>query len=390
MAKKIAKRGNDEGSIRKRKDKRYEGRITAGFDYVKNKPIRMSVYGDTQKEMLRKLEEIKVKKHTGTFVNPNKLSVAEWFDNWLEIYAKNAVRPSTWDSYETMVRVHIKPMIGQISLQELLPVHLQKLYNQKLESGRVRNGGALSAKTVKYIHVVIHKALKQAKIERLVFENVADHATIPKQKKHEICPLTADELIVFLEAAKGHRFYVPFLVECYTGVRRGELLGLRWRDISFDKKTLSIRNSLIRTRKGLVMSEPKTESSKRTIVIDDEVMNELKALKVKQSQEKLMAGRSYDNSDFVFCNAIGKPIEPRNLTRQFEALLKQANLPRIRFHDLRHSHATLLLMQNVQPKYVQDRLGHSTISTTMDTYSHILPSMQAEASEKVSQALKRR
>lgn len=172
-------------------------------------------------------------------------------------------------------------------------------------------------------------------------------------------------------------------------IRRGELLGLRWQDINFEKMTLSVYQSLIRTRqKGLILSEPKTEKSKRTIPLTEEVIEALRQHKIKHSKNKLIAGSAYSNSGLVFCNELGGPIDPRNFTLQFERLLKSAELPRIRFHDMRHSHATMLLQKNVQPKIVQERLGHSTISLTMDTYSHIMPGMQEEATEKVSEALR--
>lgn len=389
MAKKSTKRGNGEGYIKERPDGRWEARVSLGINLRTNKPMRKSFYGKTKKEILKKLNEVKLQLSTGTLVTNSKLTLGEWLDNWLNIYPKNNVRIGTWESYETYIRVHIKPTLGSIPLKDLRPMHLQNLYNEKLVSGRVKTGGKLSPKTVGYIHVVIHMALEQAVKENLVTNNVARLVKKPKQTKHEICPLTVEQMKAFLSEAKNHRFYVPFLLECHTGLRRGELLGLRWRDINIEKKTISVNQSLIRTRqKGLVMSDPKTEKSKRTIPISEEVIAVLKGHKANQNQNKLLAGNGYNNSDLVFCNNIGNPIDPRNFTEQFERVLKQANLPRVRFHDMRHSHATMLLLHNVQPKVVQDRLGHSTISMTMDTYSHILPGMQEEATEKVSRALK--
>jgi integrase len=390
MAKKIAKRGNGEGYIKERGDKRWEARISLGIDFNTKKPIRKSFYGKTRKEVQQKMEEAKAQISTGTFITNNKLTLGEWMDNWLNIYPKHNVRIGTWESYETYIRVHIKPTLGNIPLKDLRPMHLQRLYNEKLISGRVKTGGKLSPKTVGYIHVVIHMALEQAVRENLVNNNVARLVKKPKQTKHEIYPLTVEQMKAFLDATKSHRFYVPFLLECHSGLRRGELLGIRWQDINFETKAISVNQSLIRTRqKGLVMSDPKTEKSKRTIPIADEVIEALKGHKAIQNQHKLLAGRGYNNADLVFCSNIGNPIDPRNFTEQFERAIKQANLPRVRFHDMRHSHATMLLLHNVQPKIVQDRLGHSTISMTMDTYSHILPGMQEEATEKVRQALQR-
>ena len=388
MVKTSAKRGNGEGSIRQRKDGRWEGKVTVGIDYKTGKPIRKSFACKTRKEVQEKVDKIKVEKAIGTFVISSKITLGEWLDQWLNVYPKYTVRIGTWESYETYIRVHIKPTLGCIPLQELRPLHLQELYNKKLVSGRVKTGGKLSPKTVGYIHVVLHMALEQAVIEKLVSNNVAKLVKRPKQTKHEITPLTIEEIKIFLAATKSHRFHVPFLVECHTGLRRGELLGLRWKDIDFGNKTLSVNQSLIRTRQqGLIMSEPKTAKSKRTIPIAEEVIDMLKQHKAKQNQNKLIAGSAYNDTGLVFSSELGNPIDPRNFTEQFERMLEQAGLRRVRFHDMRHSHATMLLMQNVQPKIIQERLGHSTIAMTMDTYSHLLPGMQEEATEKVRQAL---
>lgn len=380
------KRGNGEGTIHQRKDGRWEGKLTIGFDYTKNKPKRQTFYGKTRTEVQKKMDKVKSELTSGKYIANNKIVLAEWLDRWLTTYAKVTVRISTWESYESMCRVHIKPAIGNIPLQELRPEHLQNLYNEKLSNGRIKGGG-LSPKTVGYIHAVIHMALQQAVKEQLVQRNVAELVSKPKQKRYEITPLTIEQLKIFLNFAVGHRFYVPFMLECFTGLRRGELLGLKWQDLDLVKKTVTVKHSLIRTRQGLIFSEPKTAKSRRTIPIPEEIITTLKSHKAKQNEDKLLAGKAYDNKDLVFCNSLGNPIDPRNFTEQFEGLLKQANLPRVRFHDMRHSHATMLLMLNEHPKVVQERLGHSTIAMTLDTYSHILPGMQEKATEKVSQAL---
>jgi len=386
MARKVTKRGNGEGTISQRNDGRWEGKLTIDYNHQTGKSIRKTFYGKTRKEVQEKMEKVKAQIITGTYVSDRKITVGEWLDTWLITYSKPNVRIATWESYETMIRVHIKPSIGNIPLQDLRPEHLQTLYNDKLKNGRIKGGG-LSPKTVGYIHTVLHMALKQATREQLVIRNVAELVNKPRQKKHEITPLTLDEIKVFLTAVVEHRFFVPFLLECHTGLRRGELLGLRWQDIDFKQNSLTVKQALIRTRQGLLMSEPKTPKSRRTIPLSNEVMATLKSHKAKQSQDKLLAGTAYENADLVFCNALGKPIDPRNFTKQFARILTSAGLPVVRFHDMRHSHATMLLMLNEHPKVVQERLGHSTIAMTLDTYSHILPGMQQQATDKVSQAL---
>lgn len=223
-----------------------------------------------------------------------------------------------------------------------------------------------------YIHAVLHQALKQAVKEQLVIRKVCDAVNKPKIVKHEIRPLNIDRIKAFMRAVANHRFEIACILECYTGMRRGELLGLRWQDVDFDHQTVSVRKSLIRTNEGLMMSEPKTKRSYRTIPITGEIASLLRQHKQEQDQKRTLAGRDYVDNDLVFCNDFGRPVEPRNFVRQFDRVLQKANLPKITFHDMRHSHATMLLVLNEHPKVVQERLGHSSIAITLDTYSHIM------------------
>jgi len=247
--------------------------------------------------------------------------------------------------------------------------------------------GGLSSRTVRYTHAVIYSALKQALKEQLIARNVAEAVVLPAQQKKEIRPLTTEEVHRLLSAAKDDRLYPAFLLELGSGLRRGELLGLRWQDVDLKAGVITVRQSLIRTRAGLVFQEPKTERSKRNLPLPPAVVRELKAHRARQAEEKLLLGPDYEDRGLVFCLENGKPLDPRNFTRHFELLLKKAGLPHVRFHDLRHTHATQLLGLGVHAKIVQERLGHTTISTTLDTYSHAVPGLQEEAARKLDALL---
>ncbi|TEB08646.1 Transposase [Pelotomaculum schinkii] len=394
--KKAHKRGHGEGTIYQRPDGRWTAQATIGRD-SEGKPKRVTYYGKTRPEVLEKLDKARAELKAGTFVANTKMSVSQWIATWLETYAKPRVRLSTFESYQALLTQHVTPVIGGIYLKDLRPEHLQKLVNQKLEYGRINKKGGLSARTVRYILALIGQVLKQALKEGLVNRNVADSVSKPKRKQHEIVPLTIDQTNSFLNAARDSRHFPAFLLEWATGLRRGELLGLRWKDVDLKKGAISVRQSLIRTKsQGLTFTEPKTKKSRRTIPIPQEALTELKAHKARQNQEKLLLGGetidgvyvpNYKDNDLVFCRGDGLPMDPRGFTKAFDLILSKAGLPKVAFHDMRHGHATMLLLLGEHPKVVQERLGHSTITMTLDTYSHILPGLQEKASSKLSTVL---
>ncbi|MBE3581079.1 MAG: site-specific integrase [Thermoanaerobacteraceae bacterium] len=216
-----------------------------------------------------------------------------------------------------------------------------------------------------YIHAVLRQALEQAVREGLVYRNVAEAVSPPRQKRKEIRPLTADELNRFLAAARDDRLFPAFLFEGATGLRRGELLGLKWEDVDLERGTVTVRRSLIRTRQELAFMEPKSEKSRRTIPLPKEVVAGLRTHKKRQAGERLSRGPAYCDHGLVFCTEEGRPLDPRNFVRKFEGLLRTGGPPNVSFHDMRHSHATLLLLLGEHPKVVQERLGHSTITVTL-------------------------
>ncbi|MFH0801161.1 MAG: site-specific integrase [bacterium] len=390
----MAKRGQNEGSIRKRIDGTWEARVTIGQNQKTGKPKRLSRYFKTRKEAQDWISKTSHEKQTGAYIEPHTVTVGEWLDRWLMDYMKPHLKPTTWTGYETLIRRHLKPTIGDILLRELQAIELQRLYRAKLEKGRTDGKGGLSSHYVHYIHAVIHEALKQAVKEQLIYRNVAEAVKLPGKVDREIRPLSVDEIARFLEAAQDHRLGAAFLLELGTGLRRGELLALHWKEVDFKKGLLSVKFSLARayvdrkkTKTALVFLEPKTKSSKRLIPIPEEIILELKALKARQNEERLFFGEAYEKNDLVFCSEDGRPLDPRNFSRRFENILKKARLPRIRFHDLRHTFATRLLELNEHPKIVQELLGHSRITTTLDIYSHVDPELKVKAAGRLNEML---
>lgn len=383
------KRGNGEGSITKRKDGRWMGAATVGFDVDKGKPQRKYYYGKTRAEVMEKMNEALAKTKNGTYTEPSKILMAEWLDTWLNEYMEPSLRPTTWESYKTQIEKHIKPALGHIRLSQLQTSHLQKLYNDKIKGGRADGKpGGLSPRSVKYIHTVIHSALNQAKLEYMITINPADAVKLPKQNKKEMATLETEGIKTLLREAMNSKHYITYLLALATGLRRGELLGLRWKDTDLARGTVTVNQGLVRVKgKGLIFQEPKTGLSNRTINIPQNVANELKAHKKRQAEEKLFMGSAYKDNGLVFAREDGEPIDPRGLTRHFERLLNRAGLPKICFHDLRHTFATMSLQEGVAVRTIQETLGHHDAGFTMSAYAHVTDKMKQEATDKIGNLL---
>jgi len=379
----VGKRGNGEGTIYQRKNGTWAGLLTLGRD-ENGRLKRMSFSGKSQKEVAAKIAQARAEMQQGIFVEPSKLTVGTWLDTWLKEYKKPALRQTVYESYAVIVRLHLKPTLGGILLQALRPEMVQHLYNEKAASG-------LSPATVRRIHQVLHGALKQAVRNQLVTRNVSECAILPKpQQQREIRALTQAEQQAFQAALKGERLAAAFVTLLGTGLRRGELLALTWKDIDLANATLTVRRGLVRTKEtGLTFQEPKTKTSQRTIPLPDEVVAALKAHRVRQAKEKLELGPAYEDSGLVFANELGKPIEPRNLDRTFYRVRKKAGLPAdVNLHALRHTYATRLLERGVSLKTIQKLLGHSKYDVTADIYSHVAPELAREAVAVLNDILK--
>jgi integrase len=318
----------------------------------------------------------------GLIFDTGNLTVGEYLNRWLETSVKGNVRPRTLDSYRMHVRLHIMPSLGRVKLKALSPAHVQGLYRAKLDSG-------LAPSTVRYTHAVLNRALKQATKWGLVPRNAAEAADPPKLERVEMKTLTPIEVKTLLSAARGERLEALYVLAVYTGLRIGELLGLRWGDVDFDAGKMRVVRQLQRMRSGggLVFSPTKT-SNRRTIRLTGTAVEALRRHRARQAEEKLGTGGLYQDQDLVFATGIGTPLDASNVMyRGFKPLLKRAGLRDIRFHDLRHTCATLMLSQGVNPKIVQELLGHATFSQTMDTYSHVMPDMQDKAAAALESAL---
>jgi len=375
------KHANGEGSVYFREsDKKWVGSIT-------HNGKRKVFYGKTKKEVRDKKNNALHDQQQGTLPTTSKQTVAQFLDHWLENTQKASVRPRTYERYEEVIRLHINPAIGRYQLQKLTAQHIETFYTEKLKKG-------LSPRTVNTFHNILHKALDKAKKLRLVAENVTELVDRPRVEETEINPLSLEQIKVLLAVAQGHPMEALLTLALATGMRRGELLGLKWKDIDFEKGTLQVRRIMSRVpsklkteeRRGYVEAATKTKRSRRSIVIVPFALEALRRHQEHQQVAKEKATRWVEN-DLVFRTSVGTPLHPdNNIFVPFKELLKEAKLPNIRFHDLRHSAATLLLSEGVHPKIVQEILGHSNINITLNVYSHVLPGMQQGAMDKMNSA----
>ncbi|MBI2957841.1 MAG: tyrosine-type recombinase/integrase [Chloroflexi bacterium] len=362
------------GHIVKRSGNSYSIVLSIGNDPVSGKRKRqwVSVKG-TKKEAETRLSELLTQLDSGTFVKPGKATVAEYLEKWLADYAQPNLTPRSFERYESIVRVHLSPALGNVALVRLRPAHLQEQYTAKLNQG-------MSARSVRYHHVVLHKALQTALRWGLVGRNVADAVDPPRARRAEMHTWDEGEIARFLEAAEGTPYHTLFYAALFTGMRRSELLALRWSDIDFVFSQVSVSRSIHHLKDGsYVFTEPKSARSRRTIAMPPSLNLLLKRHRENQSLEKYTLGGTLRDNDLVFSHYDGKPLRPNTVSRAWAILAAATGLKVIRFHDARHSHASLLLKQGVHPKVVQERLGHATIAVTLDTYSHVAPGMQEAA-----------
>ena len=378
----MAKRGNGEGSIYKQRN----GLWAASISIEGGK--RKYFYGKTRKEVQEKLAAALQEQKQGMLIATPQQTVGQFLTDWLENTHKQSVRPRTYERYEEAIRLHLLPVLGKYQLQKLSAQHVQAFYARKLKEG-------LSPSTVIYYHSVLHNALDTAVKWGLVSRNVCDLVTPPRRARFEIKPFTTEQVQSFFAAIRGHKWEALFTLALATGMRQGELLGLKWQDINFSTGTLQVRRILTRipsetSGKVYIEAEPKTEKSRRSITVASFALEALSQHRVSQLEIKLKAGAFWEEHDYVFCTLVGRHLRPSHVVDEFKKLLKKADLPDIRFHDLRHSAATLLLSLGVHAKVVQEMLGHTQISMTMDIYSHVLPSMQQDAVSRLNDLLVKR
>ncbi len=362
---------NGSGSVFHRGD----GRWSAKF-LVEETGKYKFLYASSEKEAWTKLDKALFEQKQGKLAVGPQRKLKEYLIQWLDEVQKSKLKISSYMRYKKTINGYIIPALGHLNLQKLTPQQVQAFYTQKLNDG-------LSSKSVNAMHGVLHAALDNAVRWNLVNRNVCDLVTPPSIVSKEIQTLTLEQAQKLLHAAKGHRLEAILTLALTTGMRRGELLALRWSDIDFKHQNLQVRRTVdFIAPHGYVETEPKTAKSRRKIALPPFVIDMLGLHRLHQNEQRLAIADKWEEKDLVFTGLQGGYLNPRYILKLFDKLLKEAGLPHIRFHDLRHSAATLLLAMGVHPKIVQEILGHSQISMTLDTYSHVLPSLQQEVMEK--------
>jgi integrase len=374
----MARRGQNEGSIYRRNDGRWAAAISLG--YRNGRRYRKAFYGKTRKEVQERLTAALRSHEQGLAVAPERQTVRQFLEAWLEESAKPNLRPRTYEGYAGHVHAHIVPVLGHIRLARLTPPAVQGFLNQKRQEG-------YAPRTIQYMHAVLRRALGQAYRWGLVAQNVATLVERPKAARQEVQPLSPEQARALLAAVQGDRLEALYSVALAVGLRKGEALGLSWDDLDLEAGTLRVRAALQRVNGKLQLVEPKTDRSRRTIALPQSAIVSLRKHRVRQMQERLLAGSRWEETGLVFTTTIGTPIDPRNVTRHFKNVLKKGALSEKRFHDLRHTCASLLLVQGVHPRVVMEVLGHSQISMTMDTYSHVMPVLQRHAAAQIDALL---
>ena len=372
------RRANGEGSIRKRKDGRWEGRYTAGRDSVTGKAIYKNVLGKTQAEVKEKLKSA-IEKNSASPLAAGQYTLGQWLDTWMENYAKLQVRASSYKTYQGFIKNHIKPTLGDMPLEKLTAMDLQRLYKYLLESGRLectesRNKPkGLSVKTVRNINQMISSALNCAVEQRLIPANPTKGCVLPKLERKEMKILPPESLGTFFEEARRSGVFELYYIDLATGLRRGELLGLKWSDIDLTKGIIHVRRQVLRQNGEVVEAPLKTKNSYRNIAIGADAIKVLKGMEQKD--------------EYVFPSPFGGPMSPDSVLHMLQRVLKRAGLERIRFHDLRHTFSVLALQNGVDVKTLSAMLGHYSAGFTLDTYAHVTTSMQKQAANAVGNFL---
>ncbi len=366
------RRGRGEGSVFQRKDRAWCGVVTIGYDGT-GRRRRRYVYGVTKAEALERLTRLQHAKLSGELGEPSRFTVAAYLQYWLETAARPAIREATYRLYADLIRLHINSRVGGVALTKLTPAHVQGLLAEMEQ-------GDASARLRQMVYGVLHKALKQALLWNLVPRNVCEAVIRPRVPEYVAKALTKEQSETLLQAARGERLESLYILAITTGLREGELFGLVWPNVDLKDGWLQVTHQLVNCTGHPSLAELKTASSRRKIILPA-----VSAASLREHRQRALVEGTYHNAmELVFTDTDGKPLRKSNfLRRTFYPFLKQAGLPRIRFHDLRHTAATLRLQQGDHPKVVQELLGHSRVSVTLDTYSHVMPSLQEESAAKI-------
>lgn len=365
---------NREGSVYRRKDGRWVAAV------ILHDGKRKEFYGKTQAEALTKLNVARRSIEDGLPVPSERVKVGDYLQRWLEDSVRSSVRPYTYQSYRQNIRLHITPELGHLPLGRLTAQDVQGFLNRKRGSG-------LSPRTIQYLHAILRRALGQAERWGMVPRNIARLVSPGRVTKANIQPLTPVEAKKLLAAVRGDRLEALYTVALALGLRQGEALGLQWTALNLEAGTLTVRTALQKQDGAYVLVEPKTEKSRRTVKLPDVCLTALRIHRERQSGERDMAEAWGNTWDLVFTDEEGRPLSRYKVTRRFQAILEEGGIGKHRFHDLRHTAATLLLAQGVPLRVIQELLGHSLLATTADIYTHVLPVLMADAAARMDAAL---
>ena len=383
------KRSHNQGSIRKRQDGIWESRFSTGVD-ISGKQIQKSIYGATRTEVAVKLAQELEKVNSGRYIDESEMLLKDFLEDWLK-RKKNKIKPTTYDSYDQHIRVHIIPVLGSKKLKSITRKIIQEYYDFLFEEGRSDKTGGLSSASIVKIHNILQGALKSAVSNRLLTSNPTEDTSIPHSEEKERRVLTVEEQKALIVALEGERLKVAFLLQLSTGIRLGETLALTWGDINFDQQYLVVRKTLARIKSKynkdekykLVPQEPKTENSKRLIPIPDSIIPVIAQHKLQQEKEKADAGDLYEDKGVIFFTDTGRYIHPRNYMRSFYRIVGKAGIAKANVHSLRHAFATRMLELGESPRVVQEILGHKNITMTLNTYTHVLDDTKRAAISKI-------
>jgi len=384
MTRKLTRNAQGGGTIRRRSDGRWEARYTLGRDPGTGKQIQKSVYGKTQAEVRKKLQQACVSIDEGTYTEPSKLTLGNWLDIWVTEYTAN-LKPHSIKSYKTQINKHIKPSLGAIKLNLFNTVETQSFYNRLLKG--TEDTRPLSPKTIKNVHGVLHKALEQAVEIGYLRYNVTNACKLPRVEKPEIKPLQEKEIASFLKAIKGHQYENIYVVDLFTGMRQGEILGLTWDCIDFQHGTILIYRQLQKINGNYQFVSLKNDKARR-IMPAPAVMKVLQNQRRIQNEWKLKANAVWENSGLVFTNQLGGHLAHFTVYKHFKRIVWDIGIPKARFHDLRHSYAVAALQAGNDVQTVQETLGHHAASFTLDVYGHVSERMMKNSSEQMEAYIK--
>lgn len=400
------RRDHGSGGLRQRGKGSWELKVHLGRDEATGKPrISYVSFRGTEKQARQELARLISQPRDGVWADPGKMTLGVYLETWLQNHAATEVSAKTAERYGELLRLHVIPHTGAVTMGKLRPAHIQSLRAKLLTEGRrprlhkpdperaPEPPSGLSPQTVKHVYRVLRRALRQAVKLQLLAVNPTDAVDAPKVERAEIRALTDDEAGKVFSAAKGTQIYLPILVALTTGLRRGELLALRWTDLDLDRGVLSVQQSLEETRAGLRFKPPKTNRSRRTITLPAVTVTALRDHDKEQKAERLQLGIRGEHDDLVFSTRDREtlkpcPIRPRNVTKEFSRICKRVGVTGVTFHGLRHTHITNLLRSNVHPKIASERAGHSSVAITLDIYSHAVPNMQSDAAKLVDENIR--